>query len=420
MCILRIPIVEACGNGLTLLSLQAAVSIILLLVYNCSDQVLSTRDRRLAQSRERAIRSARETAQARERWKSAKDVARKGAMGLQEQLSRTFSRKRSVKTEPLKGFGQPKPGSEEALPPMPLPSGSKAKKKEPSNLTKMMRSIEENPDTPEGFNLEIGEKNIKKQAPKAKDLHTKSQIFKYAYGQLEKEKAMQQENKNLTFSGLISMATDIEVRKRPLLEVAFKDLTLTLKGKNKHLMRSVTGKLTPGRVSAVMGPSGAGKTTFLSALSGKATGCQMTGLILINGKHESIHSYRKIIGFVPQDDIVHGNLTVEENLIFSARCRLPAELPKPERVLIVERVIESLGLQAIRDSLVGTVEKRGISGGQRKRVNVGLEMVMEPSLLILDEPTSGLDSSSSQLLLRALRREALEGVNVSMVIHQPR
>jgi len=100
--------------------------------------------------------------------------------------------------------------------------------------------------------------------------------------------------------------------------------------------------------------------------------------------------------------------------------RLPADLPKPEKVLIVERVIEFLGLQSVRNSLVGTVEKRGISGGQRKRVNVGLEMVMEPSLMILDEPTSGLDSASSQLLLRALRREALEGVNICMVVHQPR
>lgn len=95
-------------------------------------------------------------------------------------------------------------------------------------------------------------------------------------------------------------------------------------------------------------------------------------------------------------------------------------MPKADKVLVVERVIESLGLQSVRDSLVGTVEKRGISGGQRKRVNVGLEMVMEPSLLILDEPTSGLDSASSQLLLRALRHEALEGVNICMVVHQPR
>lgn len=405
------------------LILTSALSIILLLVYNCSDQVLTTREKRLAKSRERAIRSARETAQARERWKSAKNVARKRAVGLQEQLSRTFSRKKS---SALRTFSIAKPaaGSDSAsLPPM-VPGGtsgdSKAgKRKEPSGLAKMMQSIEDNPESPEGFNLEIGDRNIKKQAPKAKDLHTRSQIFKYAYGQLEKEKAMQEVNKNLTFSGVISMATDSDVRKRPLLEVAFKDLTLTLKGKNKHLMRAVTGKIMPGRVTAVMGPSGAGKTTFLSALSGKATGCHMSGMILINGKNESIYSYKKIIGFVPQDDIVHGNLTVEENLVFSARCRLPSDLPKPDRVLIIERVIESLGLQAIRDSLVGTVEKRGISGGQRKRVNVGLEMVMEPSLLILDEPTSGLDSSSSQLLLRALRREALEGVNVCMVIHQP-
>jgi ABC-type multidrug transport system ATPase subunit len=95
-------------------------------------------------------------------------------------------------------------------------------------------------------------------------------------------------------------------------------------------------------------------------------------------------------------------------------------MSKADKVLVVERVIESLGLQAVRDSLVGTVEQRGISGGQRKRVNVGLEMVMEPSVLILDEPTSGLDSASSLLLLRALRREALEGVNISMVVHQPR
>lgn len=100
--------------------------------------------------------------------------------------------------------------------------------------------------------------------------------------------------------------------------------------------------------------------------------------------------------------------------------RLPVGMPKRDRVLVVERIIAALGLGAIRDSPVGTVEKRGISGGQRKRVNVGLEMVMEPSLLILDEPTSGLDSTSSRLVLQALRREANVGVNVGVVLHQPR
>ncbi|GLT92355.1 hypothetical protein SLE2022_101950 [Rubroshorea leprosula] len=401
-----------------------ALSLLLFILYNFSDQVLSTRERKMSKSREQAAKYAHETAQARERWKAAKDVAKKGTAGLSKQLSRTFSRAKSTRRPE-----QTKVGLDDASLPTMDPghpnatekpsAASNAKKKEPSNLTKMLHSIEDDPD--HGFHLNIGDKNTKKQMnnSKAKNLHSKSQIFKYAYGQIEKEKAMQQQNKNLTFSGVISMASDNDIRTRPVIEIAFKDLTLTLKGKHKHLLRCVTGKMMPGRVTAVMGPSGAGKTTFLSALTGKATGCTRTGSILINGKNESIHSFKKIVGFVPQDDIVHGNLTVEENLRFSARCRLSADMPKADKVLVLERVIESLGLQAIRDSLVGSVEKRGISGGQRKRVNVGLEMVMEPSLLILDEPTSGLDSASSSLLLRALRREALEGVNIVMVVHQP-
>ncbi|XP_022841612.1 putative white-brown complex homolog protein 30 isoform X1 [Olea europaea var. sylvestris] len=393
--------------------LIGALSLILMVFYNCSDQVLSTRHARLAKSRERAARSARETAEARKRWKIAKDVAKKRTVGLQQQLSRTFSRKTGVEASTNESSLPPKFPSNSSKP---TPAG---KEKKSGNLTKMLQSIENDSDSHEGFHLQIGDKNIKKQMPKAKQLHTKSQIFKYAYGQLEKEKAMEQKNKNLTFSGVISMATDTDIRTRPTIEVSFKDLTITLKKKHKHLMRSVTGKILPGRISAVMGPSGAGKTTFLSAVAGKSTGCTMSGSILVNGKPDSIHCYKKITGFVPQDDIVHGNLTVEENLRFSARCRLSADMPKPDKVLVVERVIESLGLQLVRDSLVGTVEKRGISGGQRKRVNVGLEMVMEPSLLILDEPTSGLDSASSNLLLRALRREALEGVNICMVLHQP-
>lgn len=345
--------------------MQAGLSFLLIIIYNCSDQVLSTRERRQAKSREKAVQSVRETAQAREKWKSAKDVAKKHAVELQEQFSRTFSRRKSTRQPPEipKGPVQPKPGTDAALGPLPMgnfdhfntiklqvcslnfiiyvsvsqyllqlfaisrntgaSSTTSKGKKGKSDLTKMIHAIEDDPDNQEGFNLEIGDKNIKKQAPKGKQLHTQSQIFKYAYGQIEKEKALQEQNKNLTFSGVISMANDIdiEIRKRPTIEVAFKDLTLTLKGKKKHLMRCVTGKIMPGRVSAVMGPSGAGKTTFLSALAGKVTGCTMSGMILINGKAESIHSYKKIIGFVPQDDIVHGNLTVEENLWFSARCR---------------------------------------------------------------------------------------------------
>ena len=294
-------------------------------MYNCSDQVLTTRERKQATKREEAARSARETAQAREKWKSAKDVARKHAFGLQQQLSRTFSRVKSTRQPDKTKSSGPLPGTDAALSSVQLDTssasaGSKGKKKGKSNLAKIVHALEEDPESHEGFNLEIGDKNLKKM-PKAKQLHTHSQIFKYAYGQIEKEKALQEQQMNMSFSGVVSMANEIEIRPRPMIEVAFKDLTLTLKGKNKHLLRCVTGKIMPGRVSAVMGPSGAGKTTFLSALAGKPTGCTMTGSILINGKDESMRSYKKIIGFVPQDDIVHGNLTVEENLWFSARCR---------------------------------------------------------------------------------------------------
>ncbi|KAI9124335.1 hypothetical protein K1719_004257 [Acacia pycnantha] len=406
--------------------LIAALSTLLLIIYNFSDQVLAIRERRVAESREAAARSARKTANARQRWQFAKDAAKKHASGLQAQLSRTFSRNKNLASHSGKLQISDQEASEtnvDFLPadsitscPVPSSAGPNEIRKEPRKLRQM---IENDQDNDEKFNAGSEERSLKQKMPKEKQLNTHTQIFKYAYTQLEKEKAQQQENKNLTFSGVIRMAINREQRKRPLIEISFKDLTLTLKSKRKHILRCVTGKIKPGRITAVIGPSGAGKTTFLSALAGKAHGCTATGLILINGKNESIHSYKKMIGFVPQDDIVHGNLTVEENLWFSAQCRLSSNLSKPDKVLVVERVIEFLGLQSVRNSLVGTVEKRGISGGQRKRVNVGLEMVMEPSLLILDEPTSGLDSASSQHLLRALRREALEGVNICMVVHQP-
>ncbi|KAH7856036.1 hypothetical protein Vadar_031911 [Vaccinium darrowii] len=398
-----------------------ALAALLLIIYNCSDQVLSIRGRRHAKSREAAARSVREKAQARKGWKSAKNAALNHVRGLQSQFSRTFSRRKTVTPgEELRILSQTEVETDDDIDPTThaiiLSSLERSSAAKPSGVMMEIHATEEDPDI-RNAGTEVEDKNVKQPMPKKSHLHSNSQIFKYAYGQLEREKAMQQEN--LTFSGVISMASNPQIRKRPVIEVSFRDLTLTLKGKNKFLLRCVTGKIEPGRITAVMGPSGAGKTTFLSALVGKTVGCKMTGSILINGKNESIHSYRKIIGFVPQDDIVHGNLTVEENLLFSARCRLSANLLKEDKVLILERVIESLGLQAVRDSLVGTVEKRGISGGQRKRVNVGLELVIEPSLLILDEPTSGLDSSSSQLLLRALQREALVGVNICMVVHQP-
>ncbi|KAL8551570.1 hypothetical protein ACS0TY_000601 [Phlomoides rotata] len=377
------------------LMLIVGISVILFVFYNCYEQVINLRERRYTRSREVAIKSVKENVQAQARWKAAKVAIRKRAI----ELSRSFSRRANVvpndqQRVAISGLREIEAG----YPPI--------------------QEMEECRDSFQDGNQEGDEKDKKKKV-KTRHIRTDTQIFRYAYSQLEREKAEQQRDKNITFSGVISMAIDNEIKRRPTIEISFRYLTVTLKQKKRRLLRSVTGEILPGRITALMGPSGAGKTTLLSALAGKTVGCSISGLVLINGKAESVRSYKKIVGFVPQDDVVHGNLTVEENIRFSANCRLSADLPKKDKVLIVERVIESLGLQPVRNSMVGTVEKRGISGGQKKRVNVGLELVMEPSLLFLDEPTSGLDSSSSQLLLRALKREAIEGVNICMVVHQP-
>ncbi|KAK6926750.1 ABC transporter family G domain [Dillenia turbinata] len=176
--------------------LLVALSLMLVIMYNCSDQVLTTRVRRQARSREAAARSARETAQAHQKWKSARDIAKKSAVGLQS-ISRTFSRRKSQRQHDLK-IGSKRVGTDAAITTGPLglsaseePSAAaKGKKKEPSNLTKMMRQLEENPDSNEGFNLEIGDKNLKTKPPKGKQLHSHTQIFRLAADLSKPEKVL--------------------------------------------------------------------------------------------------------------------------------------------------------------------------------------------------------------------------------------
>lgn len=383
-----------------------ALAAILLLVYNCSDQVMHIREKRKMKRREKVVRQVREQFNAAERWKSA--------VGAAKRIGRSLSRRHGKSSEEM-----------QVLPPYVHRSNDSHSMffdtidEEEGDARKDDKhgSIEEDLYVPvEVPPIPIDNESLRTKKPTMP--HTKSGILRYAFREIEKEKAVQ--NKRMGWGEVLSQAgSDLQFRRRHKIEVQFKDLSLYLKGSGKKILCNVTGKLSPGRVTAVMGPSGAGKTTFLNALAGKAYSSTTTGEILINGRPDPITCYKKIIGFVPQDDIVHGNLTVEENLWFSARYRLSVRMTKADKVLVVERIIDSLGLGSIRSSRVGTVEQRGISGGQRKRVNVGLEMVMEPSLLILDEPTSGLDSTSSQFVLKALRREALVGVNVGVVVHQP-
>jgi len=207
------------------------------------------------------------------------------------------------------------------------------------------------------------------------------------------------------------------------IDIAFSSLSLTLKSGNKKVVLSgVTGAVMSGEVTAVMGPSGAGKTTFLNALSGKAYYGDIGGKLMVNGEEvDSLSKYRKVTGFVPQEDIMHRKLTVEEVLTFQGRLRLPGCTPAETIKHRVSEILKLLEIAHVADVPIGDEETRGISGGQRKRVNIGMELIADPTLLFLDEPTSGLDSTSSLSVLRALRAVAEKGrLTVVCVIHQPR
>ncbi|RKP11775.1 P-loop containing nucleoside triphosphate hydrolase protein, partial [Piptocephalis cylindrospora] len=200
-------------------------------------------------------------------------------------------------------------------------------------------------------------------------------------------------------------------------ELRFADLGLILPT-GVDIMRGVTGKLASGRSCAIMGPSGSGKTTFLHLLSGKVR--RTTGVVEVNGMEEELSTYKKLVGYVPQEDIMLRELKVGEILMHSALTRLPAKLSRKAKEALVYETVKLLQLENVFNSVIGTVEKRGISGGQRKRVNIGMELVSNPSLLLLDEPTTGLDSSVALEIVKLLAKLARQQqLLVAAVVHAP-
>ncbi|GMH39179.1 hypothetical protein BSKO_07077 [Bryopsis sp. KO-2023] len=219
--------------------------------------------------------------------------------------------------------------------------------------------------------------------------------------------------------GEFSIDMDAVDEHAPTISIEFYGLNLKLKSCAKCVLTAASGRLREARLTAIMGPSGAGKTSLLNALAGKASYGVLSGMVMVNGQEASLEKYKQVMGFVPQDDIMHTDLTVEENLLFSARYRLPENISHSARVAMVDRAIQILGLNGVRHELIGNEETRGISGGQRKRVNVGLELVSDPRVLLLDEPTSGLDSSSCKQVVSTLKTIAHMGVTSAAVVHQP-
>lgn len=205
------------------------------------------------------------------------------------------------------------------------------------------------------------------------------------------------------------------------VDISFEELGLKIKGTEKKVLDGVTGTIRSGRVTAVMGPSGAGKTTFMSTLANKAHYGERTGTVRLNGQKGDLTAIPGLVGFVPQEDVMLRELSVTEILNFNAKMRLPSDFSSEKVSHVVRRAVRLLGLYDIRHELIGDETKRGISGGQRKRVNIGMELVAQPSVLFLDEPTSGLDATASLQVCGILRRVAEEaGMTVISVIHQPR
>ncbi|XP_047320287.1 ABC transporter G family member 14-like [Impatiens glandulifera] len=185
----------------------------------------------------------------------------------------------------------------------------------------------------------------------------------------------------------------------------------------KTILNRLTGMISPGELLAMLGPSGSGKTTLLTALGGRLHG-NLTGKITYNGQLYS-GSIKRRIGFVAQFDVLYPHLTVFETLLFTALLRLPESMTRPEKTQHVEQVINELGLNRVRSTMIGGPLFRGISGGEKKRVSLGQEMLINPSLLLLDEPTSGLDSTTAQRIMTTLKRLASGGRTVVTTIHQP-
>ncbi|CAO2827129.1 unnamed protein product [Amaranthus hypochondriacus] len=201
-------------------------------------------------------------------------------------------------------------------------------------------------------------------------------------------------------------------------EVVYKVKLEGKKCKEKTILNGVSGIVRPGEILAMLGPSGSGKTTLLSALGGRLGGKLLSGKITYNSKPFS-GSVKRRTGFVPQDDILYPHLTVFETLLYTALLRLPSNLAHEIKVAQVERVVAELGLIRVRNSFIGGPLVRGISGGEKKRVSIGQEMLINPSLMLLDEPTSGLDSTTALRIMTTLKSVAETGRTVVTTIHQP-
>ena len=186
----------------------------------------------------------------------------------------------------------------------------------------------------------------------------------------------------------------------------------------KTLIDDISLCFEPGQFIGLVGPSGCGKTTLMMMLNGYYAPSR--GRVLLNNIsiHKNPEALKGQIGYVPQDDIIHRELTVEESLRYTSQLRLGNSLSVQEREAQIERIIQRLNLQKSRHVMIGSAERKGISGGQRKRVNMAQELITEPLLYFLDEPTSGLDPRTDREVMNLLKGIADSGHIVVLTTHK--
>ncbi|KAK2168128.1 hypothetical protein LSH36_20g08005 [Paralvinella palmiformis] len=187
---------------------------------------------------------------------------------------------------------------------------------------------------------------------------------------------------------------------------------------DRFILTDISGVCPPG-MNAILGPTGSGKTSLLDILAGRKDPRGLSGQVLVDGAQQP-NNYKCLAGYVIQDDIVVGMLSVRENIHFSAALRLPRSVTKEQRKQRVEEVIQELGLAKCADTRIGTALKRGVSGGERKRTNIAMELITRPSVLFLDEPTTGLDATTAYSVMYQLKRLSKKGTTIIFSIHQPR
>ncbi|OVA09974.1 ABC transporter-like [Macleaya cordata] len=187
----------------------------------------------------------------------------------------------------------------------------------------------------------------------------------------------------------------------------------------KLLLNDISGEAREGEILAVLGASGSGKSTLIDALANRIEKGSLKGSVTLNGEALESRLLKVISAYVMQDDLLYPMLTVEETLMFSAEFRLPRSLSKSKKKARVQALIDQLGLQNAAKTVIGDEGHRGVSGGERRRVSIGIDIIHDPIILFLDEPTSGLDSTSAFMVVQILQRIAQSGSIVIMSVHQP-